>query len=252
MATASLIDKALGASISTNSGVESVQKTILTGRFLDQYGLPVALYHRSLATLQHRLEMLDTQVRPTTQAASTSEGAVDGPSRLALDDQLYEAAQEYFGSAREFYADEGQRMANSVKSYFKAIFGSDNYVEQNVIGRGASAPKLSSAHSSDRSKGGGKARKGDVRVDAVWKSTYPYVFLEVKNEYGIGGNASLQCAKDYRKACKDYAGKVRSHPFFPLFFPSVLMLEILPRPPSCPPSLSVSWATSLRSRRLYT
>jgi hypothetical protein len=173
-------------SIEKPSDLKDIHDRLYTGRVDDRYGLPVALYHKELATLQHRLESLDSQAKNARILGD------DVPQGIftELDASLIDNAAQYFKISRAFYSSEKDRW-RSAEFFFNQIFGSDDLWTE-----GNSDAVLPLKKGTSRSRG--TTTKGENRADVGWGSR---VVLEVKNESGLRGDASLQGLHWYAKHC---------------------------------------------------
>lgn len=169
----------------------AIHDCLFMGRVNDRYGLPVALYHPALAALQHELETLDSRSEFVRILESDAQGKQG--NFIALDPTLHNLSKAYFRDARAFYQDERQRRP-VVKTFFNAIFGPDDLEEEQSSAAGGE--EWLAGRTNRRSKG--LVPAGEGRADFVWGLS---VVLELKNEYGVGGDATLQSSFWYAKSC---------------------------------------------------
>lgn len=226
----SQIRKGVSISVDSPSGVEEIHKHLFAGRAGNHYGLPVALYHGALATLQYRLETLDSQVKDARIQGSGSGEPEDNVTKL--DSVLFEAAQNYFKTSRAFVKKEGTRWP-LVRPFFISILGSNDLREEH---------KTSEAGLERGSRGAGRPAKGENRADAVWGF---WSALELKNEPGLAGDASLQGVLWYMKSCDSL--KACTHIPLSTFWTLIPSVNRkISSSLSYPSLFSVSWATCSR------
>ena len=201
-----------------------------------QYGLPVALYHPTLAKLQHRLQTLDLQVGRDRGCQDESY-----PSR---DD--FEIARQFHQRAYQLYKNEDNHW-EALKPFFNNAFNSHDLVEEkgSTFEGGNDRDQTSKGHEEAQKA---KPEKGVNRVDAQWSyNGATYAALEDKVFTGLAGDATLQSIVWYAKHSETM--KVCTHRILSLCRGRRLMQSrSIISSPSCPLLLSASWATCSRFR----
>lgn len=174
-------------SVDNATGIGKAHSQLFTGRFDDRYGHPVAVFHRELALLEQRLKTLDAQVETGRDWSYPKPGPAEVPAKVPAD--IKEIARAFFENCRRSYASERDH-SNAMIPIFERIFQPTAQVEYHT-----------------RATTGSK--QGNNRVDAAWGD---WVVLEDKQEYGVGGDPSLQGAVSYAKHC--HTTRVRKHYLF--------------------------------------
>lgn len=190
-------------SVDNVSDIKAMHKHLFDGRISNRkegihYGHPVALYHPALATLQYQLETLDSQVKNARVAEADDVAELDGEF-IQLEKNLLKASRTYFEKSREHYLKEEERWFKAVEPFFVQILGTVDMVPQKCNeDEYEDEPQGATANTTNQGSRG-RSSKGAKIADAAWKR---YVVLELKNEVGVGGNATLQASFWYAKSCQ--------------------------------------------------
>ena len=141
-----------------------MREHVLVGRPVGRHGLPVAIYNRHLARLQHKLSKLDV-------------GSEEARTLFADEEHFLPSASKFLKAQIEDYADEDDRWKNA-RPYFDEIFHPNKCRVQFEIPRAG--------------KSGRALRADAVYLTEVAGKQIPYVIIEVKKDFGTGGQPLLQ------------------------------------------------------------